>query len=246
MLTSMQWSAGVGSCNEGISRIPFLADAHCRSRTGALSRRQSSRTGCVTATVAFNRRNRPGSVYSRGIIALNPQMVVLPHNCRAAMLSTSIAQQLGNSRSLQRHLAVSCRALQPVDSLRYSGDSVWRTPPLLIGAQSVSRISALPARAGRPAQAASISQGYEEALEPEEEGILQSWPRQGPRRGPRPDSQAELVDSNPTGMQITFLGTGNTSLTPGRCAPSPSNQPWYAAFIVAVEFLSLHNLGTIN
>jgi len=231
MLTSMQWSAGVGSCNEGISRIPFLADAHCRSRTGALSRRQSSRTGRVTATLAFNRRN---------------QMVVLPHNCRAAMLSTSIAQQLGNSCSLQRHLAVSCRALQPVDSLRYSGDSVWRTPPLLIGAQSVSRISALPARAGRPAQAASISQGYEEALEPEEEGILQSWPRQGPRRGPRPDSQAELVDSNPTGMQITFLGTGNTSLTPGRCAPSPSNQPWYAAFIVAVEFLSLHNLGTIN
>lgn len=219
----MQWSAGVSSCTEGISRIPFLTDAHCQSRSSALLRLQSSRKGCVTATVAFNRRNYPRAVYSHGRIAANPQMVVLPHSCRAAMLSTSIAQQLRNSRSPQRHLAVSCNALQPVDSLRHSGGSVGRTPPLLIGAQSVSRISALPARAGRPAQAASISQGYAEVLEPEDEGILQSWPRQGPRRGPRSDSQAELVDSNPTGMQITFLGTGNTSLTPGRCALSPSN-----------------------
>ncbi len=39
--------------------------------------------------------------------------------------------------------------------------------------------------------------------------------------GRRPPEVAEAVDSNPTGMQITFLGTGASVLTPGRRACSP-------------------------
>ena len=33
-------------------------------------------------------------------------------------------------------------------------------------------------------------------------------------------AMANVVDSNPTGMQITFLGTGAGAITHGRCAPS--------------------------
>lgn len=47
-----------------------------------------------------------------------------------------------------------------------------------------------------------------------------------PRAALPPEVHAELVDSNPTGMQVTFLGTGDSSMTPGRCAhPNQEGAP---------------------